>query len=237
MPRRRFASTAERPFEAPLRSAFDKLVSGLQGSVSLSWNDLDSYISFRSFEIVPTDVRTFQVVSEAVRKSEVLTFEYRKLDALSFEPRTIEPYHLACIQDQWYCFGYDINRRKMRTYVLARMKKVLKTVRTFTRSKFDLDKMLKDSLGVFEAKGRFEIRVRFDRFAAQLVRERVWHSSQQVQEQTNGEIEVGLSLSSLHEIEPWIMSWGEHARVVGPPELVRSIRKRLQAALSSLRSS
>jgi len=36
------------PFEHPLRSAFDKLVSGLDGKITLSWDDLDSFISFRS---------------------------------------------------------------------------------------------------------------------------------------------------------------------------------------------
>ncbi len=59
------------PFEHPLRSAFDKLVSGLGGEITLSWGDLESFISFRSFEIVPADLKTFQAVSESVRKSAV----------------------------------------------------------------------------------------------------------------------------------------------------------------------
>jgi proteasome accessory factor B len=85
------------PFEHPLRSAFEKLVSGLDGKITLSWNDLDAFISFRSFEIVPADLSTFQVVSEAVRLSKVLVFEYKKLNSSKFEPRRVEPYHLACV--------------------------------------------------------------------------------------------------------------------------------------------
>jgi len=218
------------PFEHPLRSAFDKLVSGLDGKITLSWDDLDSFISFRSFEIVPTDLKTFQVVSEAVRKSCVLEFEYKKLNASSFEKRTVEPYHLACIQNQWYCFGHDINRREMRTFVLARMRNAVGTGQTFTKSKkFSLREHLKDSLGVFSAKGKHNIRIRFDKFAAQLVRERVWHPSQQIQELTGGEIELTVTLSSLLEIEPWILSWGEHARTIAPKELMLRLQKIHQA--------
>jgi len=217
------------PFEHPLRSAFQKLVSGLNGKITLSWDDLDSFISFRSFEIVPTDLKTFQVVSEAVRKGLVLEFEYKKLNALSFEKRTVEPYHLACVQNLWYCFGHDIDRRKMRTFVLARMRNAIVTGQTFTKpKKFSLQEHLKDSLGVFSAKGKYHIRIRFDKFAAQLVRERVWHPSQSIQELTEGEIELRLILSSLHEIQPWILSWGAHARVLGPVELVRRMAETAQ---------
>jgi len=223
------------PFEHPLRSAFEKLVSGLDGKITLSWDELDSFISFRSFEIVPTDLKTFQVVSEAVRKSVVLAFEYKKLNASTFEKRTVEPYHLACIQNQWYCFGHDIDRREMRTFVLARMRHAVGTGQTYTKSKsFSLQDHLKDSLGVFTGKGKHNIRIRFDKFAAQLVRERVWHPSQQIQELTGGEIEFRVTLSTLHEIDPWVLSWGEHAKVLSPKELVTGIKARLRAALSVL---
>jgi len=143
-----------------------------------------------------------------VRKSVVLEFEYKKLDASSFEKRTVEPYHLACIQNQWYCFGHDINRREMRTFVLARMRNAVGTGQTFTKSKrFSLQDHLKDSLGVFLPRGNTASAIRFDKFAAQTRRERVWHPSQQIQELTGGEIEFRLTLSSLHEIEPWVLSW------------------------------
>ena len=214
------------PFEHPLRGAFEKLVSGMEGKITLSWADLESFISFRHFEIVPTDLKTFQTVSDAVRKSAVLAFSYKKLNVATFEKRTVEPYHLACIQNQWYCFARDVDRREIRTFVLARMRDAVGTGQTFIKSeKFSLKDYLKDSLGVFSGKGKHDIRIRFDKFAAQLVRERVWHPSQQIQELTGGEIEFRLTLSTLHEIEPWVLSWGEHARVLGPKELVGKLGK------------
>jgi predicted DNA-binding transcriptional regulator YafY len=67
--------------------------------------------------------------------------------------------------------------------------------------------------------------------AGQLVRERIWHPSQKIQELADGGLELTLHLSSLHEIEPWVLSWGEHVRVVGPAEFKKRVTARLKAAL------
>jgi predicted DNA-binding transcriptional regulator YafY len=221
------------PFEHPLRSAFEKLTSSLQGKITLSWGDLDSLVSFRTFEITPLDLFTFQAASEAVQKSRVIEFEYKKLNFVVFEKRRIEPYHLACILNQWYCFGYDKDRREMRTFVLARMRKAVISDRRFDRPKrFSIKEHLKGSFGVFSGKGSHRVRIRFDTFAAQLIRERVWHPSQQIQELTGGGLELTLTLSSLLEIEPWVLSWGAHARVLGPKELIRRVIANAQKQLS-----
>ncbi len=224
------------PFEQPLRTAFEKLVSGLDGTITLSWADLESMFSFRSFEAAPADLSIFQVVTECVKRGRILEFEYRKLNSKKYERRRMEPYHVACIQDQWYCFGQDIDRREMRTFVLSRMKEAILGVDSFTKpSGFRIEDYLRDSFGVFTGKGSHHIRIRFDQFAAQLVRERVWHSSQRIQELADGELELHLTTSSFHEVEPWILSWGERAQVLAPKELAKRVRTRLQAALSKAR--
>ena len=106
----------------------------------------------------------------------------------------------------------------------------------FTQAKrFSLQDHLRDSLGVYAGKGQHNIRIRFDKFAAQLVRERVWHPSQQIQELTGGEIEIRLTLSSLHEIEPWILSWGAHVQVLGPAELIGRLKETARKQLTQYR--
>ena len=39
-----------------------------------------------------------------------------------------------------------------------------------------------------------------------------------------GEIELGMQLSSFAEVVPWILSWGEHARVIAPKALAREVK-------------
>jgi predicted DNA-binding transcriptional regulator YafY len=68
-----------------------------------------------------------------------------------------------------------------------------------------------------------QVRIRVARPRAQLVRERKWHHSQKIRELKNGAIEVTMELSSLVEIVPWILGWGEHARAVAPRALVKEM--------------
>jgi predicted DNA-binding transcriptional regulator YafY len=96
----------------------------------------------------------------------------------------------------------------------------------FERPKdFSVDKLLKGSFGVFSGGELTKMRIRFDAFAARLVKEKRWHGSQKIKELGKGEIEVTFELSSLVEIVPWILGWGEHARAMGPRALVDEVTK------------
>ena len=70
----------------------------------------------------------------------------------------------------------------------------------------------------------FPLRIRFDAWAGQIVKERKWHQSQEVRELKSGQVELELELSSFVEIVPWILGWGSHARAVAPKALVEAVK-------------
>ena len=41
----------------------------------------------------------------------------------------------------------------------------------------------------------------------------------------NGGVELGLKLSSLMEIQRWVLSWGGDVRVIKPRELIATVRE------------
>ena len=81
------------------------------------------------------------------------------------------------------------------------------------------------SFAVFKGEGDFDVRIEFDSFAARLIKERKWHSTQEILETTDGRIELRMKLNALEEVERWVLSWGSHAKVIGPPQLRARIRK------------
>jgi proteasome accessory factor B len=68
------------PFEDPLRSAFEKLVSSLHGEISVKWEDLDAAISFRGIETAADDMEVLAELSAAVRSRREVEFDYYKLE-------------------------------------------------------------------------------------------------------------------------------------------------------------
>lgn len=220
------------PFEAPLRAAFRKIGDGLKDKISFSWSDLDSSISFRSTGRSISDIEVFESISRAVLRSEETEFRYRKLRSSGFEQRRVRPYHLGCVESQWYLFALDLDRRQLRTFALPRIRDPRNSGVRFKRpADFSISKFLDSSFGVFRGDGNNLIRIHFDSFAGQLIRERIWHPSQKIKELRNDEIELRLQLGSLEEIERWVLSWGEHAIVLAPSPLVERMRE-IAGALS-----
>lgn len=225
------------PFERPLQTAFRKLTDGLKDRVSFSWHDLEDAISFRSAGASAADIELFEIVSKGVLRCVELDFEYRKLKSSGYEPRRVRPYHLGCLENQWYLFAEDLERRQLRTFALPRMRSVRLTSKGFRRpADFSIAEVLSGSFGVHSAGKKQRIRIEFDPFAARLVAERKWHESQRVREIAGGSIILELELGGLQEIERWVLSWGRHARVLVPKELAARVYNEAGAIVNLYRN-
>lgn len=224
------------PFERPLRSAFRKITDGLKDRVSFSWSDLENVISFHSAGASVADLELFETVSRAVLRSVELEFEYRKLESERYEVRRVRPFHIASLENQWYLFGEDLERRQLRTFALPRMRDARGTTVRFRKpADFSISKVLSGSFGVFSGEGKQRIRLQFDAFAGRLVAERSWHESQKIRTARDGSIVLQLELGGLEEIQRWVLSWGSHVRVLAPFVLAEQVRDEAEAIARSYR--
>ncbi len=213
-------------FEKPLLSAIRKIEQSLPDTISLNLADIEQTISFRTRAEPILNLEIFDALAKATASRRQLELTYRKAGNREGESRLVDPYHLANINGEWYLFAFDHARKDIRTFVPGRVSSVKQTGKTFPRpQKFSLEKRLRDSFGVHSGDGQFEVLLRFDARVADYVREKKWHESQQLRELKNGGVELGLKLSSLMEIQRWVLSWGGDVRVIKPRELAESIRE------------
>ena len=222
------------PFERPLVSAFRKMAASLPDTVSLNLADWEQTISFRTSAEPILNLEVFDALAKATTRRRQLELTYRKPGQKGTEPRCVDPYHLANINGEWFLFAYCHLRKDIRTFVPARILQVQETGRTFVRpQRFSLERRLRDSFGVQSGQGEFEVVIRFDEFAADYIREKRWHPSQQLLELPEGGVELRLRLSSLVEIQRWILSWGGRAVVVAPRELAAVVAAAAEAVLKN----
>jgi len=207
------------PFERPLAGAFRKLSQSLGGEMEVAWHELEQALSVRQGGAGLADMEVFDALAKAVMDGAEVEFAYHKLAGEKPERRTVLPYHLGCIENQWYLFGHDDTRGALRTFALPRVASVTRTGVTFRRPKeFSLAKMLEGSFAVFEGRNAKLLEIRFRGVAARLVGERTWHASQQIKADRKGvllRMRVGLS----PDLVQWILGWGADAEVLAPPEL------------------
>ena len=219
-------------FEKPLVSAFKKMASSLPDTVSLNLADWEQTISFRTSAEPILNLETFDALAQAAAQRRQLKLTYRKPGRAATEERIVDPYHLANINGEWFLFAYDHLRKDIRTFVPARIKSIEPTGKTFLRSqKFSLEKRLRDSFGVHAGQGEFDVVLQFSETAADYIREKRWHPSQQIRELKQGRLELHLKLSGLEEIKRWVLSWSGEAVVVKPPELAALVKASAQNLL------
>lgn len=211
--------------EKPLLSALRKLEQSLPETISLSLGDVHQTISFRTRAEPILNLEVFDTLAKATAARKQLRITYRKPGQKNPEERVVDPYHLANINGEWFLFAHDHLRDDIRTFVPSRIQAIAPTGKRFPRpEKFSLEQRLRDSFGVQSGKALVEVVIRFGDRVADLVREKRWHPSQELRELKGGAVELRLKLSSLEEIQRWVLSWGGDATVVKPAELVVSVQ-------------
>lgn len=220
-------------FEKPLLSAIRKIEQSLPDTISLNLADIEQTISFRTRAEPILNLEIFDTLAKATASRRQLELKYRKAGNAQGEVRVVDPYHLANINGEWFLFAYDHLRKDIRTFTPARIQSIRVTGKTFTRSqKFSLEKRLRGSFGVHSGEGEFEVGLRFNAHAADYVREKKWHESQQLRELKGGGVELTMKLSSLGEVQRWVLSWGGDVQVLKPRELMENVKAAAQKILT-----
>lgn len=220
--------------EKPLLSALRKMEQSLPDTISINLGELGEAISFRTRAEPILNLDIFDALAKATAQRQQLELDYRKAGSTVPEKRIVDPYHLANINGEWFLFAFDHLRRDIRTFVPVRIKSVKQTGQRFQRPQgFSLERRLRDSFGVHSGEGRHEIVLRFAAPVADYIREKRWHDSQQLRELKEGGVELRLKLSSLAEVERWVLSWGGNVRVVQPPELRASVQRAARQILEA----
>ena len=75
-----------------------------------------------------------------------------------------------------------------------------------------------------------EVRIRFSKDVAYLLKERQWHPTQTISELENGDVILTMQAGGLDEMSTWALSWGPQAKVLSPPALVKLVAAELTAA-------
>jgi proteasome accessory factor B len=219
------------PFHRQLEIAFEKLAGGLKDRISFAPADELSAVSFKNIGLGRADLAVFNTLSAAVLRQVEVEFDYRKPGETSASRRKVQPYHLAHRENLWYLVGFDAGRAALRTFALPRITAATAKKSRFVRpADFSPEKFFASALGILGGEGNYAVVIRFNAGAADHVRERDWHESQELRDLPSGGLELTLRLGALAEVERWVLGWGAAAEVLQPIEL----RNRIAGAVESM---
>jgi predicted DNA-binding transcriptional regulator YafY len=214
-----------------LEGAFRKMMAGLDDSVKYSLGNLEEIVSIRPVAPGDADLEKFQLFTRAIREKRVLKFVYRGHGKVVTKHRAVHPCRVAYVSNLWTLFAFDPKADDIRKFVFFRVSELVLTDERFTVvHKLDLNKELEGSMGLFKGNERHEVVIEFDAFGADDVRGRTWHASQKLEDHPTGGLTMTMTLNNLEEVSRWVLSFGEHATVIEPPEL----KERVQIAAKAI---
>ena len=223
------------PIYDSLRSVFRKIEDSLPDKTTVTPGKGHSRFTVLSpshTEIAPV---IWEKVAEAIRLSRRLKVVYRTPGSGPVQ-RELDPYHGVRYEGDWYVIGHCHLRREIRTFSLARMDSVETLPSVFRIPEtFDFSKFTGSHFGVHWSDKEYRVEILFDPRVVGYIKERRWHPTQRIEEQSDGSIILSLTVNHLLELKRWVLSWGEMAKVLAPDDLVKDVQAS-SAAMASLYS-
>jgi predicted DNA-binding transcriptional regulator YafY len=212
------AGVASRGFDAEYRTAAGAAARKIEGALPEQTRDAVREIQ-RGLLFVESDSASAGEQIRALRRAILarrrVRFRYMARDSAegagAERVREADPYGLVRVADAWYLFGHCHLRGGTRSFRLSRISELRVLPQQFERP-HDLTLQPDDS-------GRtIEVEVLFAPEVAPWVRESRFFYVTDMQPHPEGLL-VSLRVRAAEDVLQWVLGWGRHARVLGPPAL------------------
>jgi len=215
---------AATPFQKDVRGAFDKLASALTPGMRQFLDRLPLVIQAKADPGAhPAAARGKEMAQllDATLHHRRTAMRYHSFSSDREKDYLIEPYRVVFAQGALYVVAYVPEYKQMRTFAVDRIRSL-----SVTEDRFEPVELQEDafahSLGVHEGPPE-QIEILFEPRIARYVKERMWHASQDVQEEPDGSVRLTLKVSNDWALRSWILGFGPLARVLSPPSLATQI--------------
>lgn len=170
------------------------------------------------------------VIEEAYETEQCLRLTYAAPNKPVSE-RVVEPHLFWMHAGRPYLVAFCREADDFRTFALQRVRAALLLDETFERrADFDPQLFISRGFGVFQGDTHVFV-VHFEASVAHLTRERRWHPSQEVSDNSDGSATLQFTSAGLPEVAAWVASFGGVVRAESPTELVDSVRELHEAGL------
>jgi len=200
---------------------------------------IDKSMSVYDFKSRPFEnIRNKEIIKKlehAIKFNKVVTLRYRRERVLTVS--RFYPYKILFLNENFYLAGENASLKSPFEFRrISMIEEITHTNKTFRRRKeiIDFIKRIQTPWAEF---GKEEIVVKL-RIAKKVRRffmmKKYLPSQEVVQTFANGDIEVHYRVSSLRELEEYIVKWLPHVEILAPKGLQKMLRQTLKEKLASL---
>lgn len=235
---------AATPFHHDVRNAFDKLSAALTPGMRQFLDRLPLAIQTKAEPgaraLTSATTADDPLRAQRARVAQLLdatlhhrraTIDYHSFSSNRDKRYLVEPLRLVFAQGGLYLVAYVPEYGELRTFAIDRILSL-----SITEERFEPKELSEDafahSLGVHQGPPA-HVEIAFEPRMARYVKERVWHPSQQLREESDGRLLLTLDVSIDWALRSWILGFGPLARVLAPASLAADILQEIERTRSN----
>lgn len=212
--------------EGPVTHAVEALRDKLTEHVTVDMSSLDQILQVEIDPMPEADLKVFAALHKAIASNESVIIKYFSGQKATVVDKPCDPYHLLNYKDNWYLVAFCHEKQDYRDFLCSRILSVESTNTSFIPDPdFTIERHMRDSQLFAAEAPPIQIVAEFDKYAAHWIRLKPVHESQQVIERADGSLEISFKVASMENIIRWVLSFGEHARILAPLELQERVRR------------
>lgn len=217
--------------QIPYLGAACRAIAKLRGVLPMHIrSDVDSMLASISIRTAAAEdpshaADVYARFSRAIQDREVLLCRYDSPLAGDCGEFEFHPAALFFSVRAWYVIGRHLRHGDMRTLKLCRFISAKPAGRHFQRpADFSVDEYLGNAWRMMRGVDT-RVELWFDAHFAPTIGDTVWHQSQEMEPHEDGSLTMRCIVSGLDEVVWWVLSMGDHCKVVKPTALARRVRE------------
>ena len=214
----------------------DGASEALEGNMEGEYRALAAFITFLSPVQDWPDWQIFSQVLEAMKRNLRITLHYRD-SAGSLSRRHIEALRLINYSGRWYLLSYDLHKKEVRTFHLARVVSLAPIEGDHAQERMsadEIDQLIEGGYGIFLSGELTEVRFLATGWAAEVIATQTWHERQTTRADGEGNLVVSLPVANLNEILSALLYYGPQVRPLSPPLFVERYREAVKKMQENL---
>ena len=228
--------TGHSPQAQQLRASLSKLAGFLPAQVSVNLATLGTNVSFQTLPFASAEPENLELLVKSAINRQIIEFDY-------YSPHSRQPSHrragvllLHNFIGDWFAVSYDQEKLATRDFHAGRMKNLkLLEGEAVLPENWDAEDYLKQGFYMMRGGELTEVRIHFDSYQAQWIRERAFfHPEEKREDLLDGSLRLSFKVGEmgLEAVARFCLTYAGHCRVEAPEKLREIVIEKLQKGLN-----
>ncbi len=212
-------------------SEMSEMINKLEDKIYSEQNNQESVIDFEKNDLL-TGMEWLDVLHKAIVAQTTVSLTYQSFKARSANEVIFFPYLLKEYRNRWFILGMKKKGKEICTFALDRIQRIglLPEEKYLLNRSFDPFTYFSNIVGVTRnaEEGLSKIIFIADRIQAPYIKTKPIHASQEILDESNGNVTFCLYLIPNYELERELLGFGEGIKIIEPNNLVRTMRRKIR---------